>query len=455
MRAAIYTRISNDREGRELGVTRQEEDLRKLAEQRGYTVVGHYRDNDIGASTRSRKRRPDYERMLKDAAAGRFEVICSYTSARLTRRPMENEDLIRLAERHGTQYAYVRSPEWDLATARGREYARNAAARDAGYSEEIGELVSRARHQQAQQGRYGGGRRPYGFEPDGVTVRPAEARIVAEASAQVVRGASLRGLARDLRERKAPTVTGRPWSAETLKDILIRPRNAGQMVYKGVAIGQAPWAPLVPPDVFERVVAILTDSERRTGPGRAPRWLGSGIYRCYCGGALSVVIGGRTPRYRCENAHLSRTAQRVDELVEAFVIEYLTLKGQDLLVVPRPDVDVAGLRTERRAITENLEQLGADAVLGRITRAAAHKATEVGQARIAEIDSLLSAAAVDDGLSPWVNAVDPEAMWSEATLEERRALVRRLLVVTLLPAGPGPFKPETVRVEPRSATPKP
>lgn len=56
-RAAIYTRISRDADGRALGTTRQEEDCRTLAHRHGLTVVETFTDNDIGASTKSRKRR--------------------------------------------------------------------------------------------------------------------------------------------------------------------------------------------------------------------------------------------------------------------------------------------------------------------------------------------------------------------------------------------------------------
>ena len=108
--AAIYVRISEDREGRELGVERQEQDCRDLADRNGWPAVDIYPDDDISASTRSRKRRPQYELLLADARAGRFDVVVAYTSGRLTRRPRELEDLIDLAERHGTRLVYVRSP---------------------------------------------------------------------------------------------------------------------------------------------------------------------------------------------------------------------------------------------------------------------------------------------------------------------------------------------------------
>lgn len=58
-----YLRISDDREGKELGVQRQEEDIRTLAAQLGVTLVRIYCDNDISASTNTDEYCPDYEHM--------------------------------------------------------------------------------------------------------------------------------------------------------------------------------------------------------------------------------------------------------------------------------------------------------------------------------------------------------------------------------------------------------
>ena len=54
-RAAVYCRISDDREGRELGVQRQEEDCRARATREGWAVGEVFTDNDLSASTRSRR----------------------------------------------------------------------------------------------------------------------------------------------------------------------------------------------------------------------------------------------------------------------------------------------------------------------------------------------------------------------------------------------------------------
>ena len=88
-KAAIYLRISQDREMDGLAIDRQREDCEALAARLRLDVVETYVDNDIGALTRSRKsRRPEYLRMLEDARAGRFDVILAYTNSRLTRRPL-------------------------------------------------------------------------------------------------------------------------------------------------------------------------------------------------------------------------------------------------------------------------------------------------------------------------------------------------------------------------------
>ena len=58
--AAIYVRISDDREGAGLGVQRQEKDCRALCKRSGWHSIGLYVDNDLSASRDvARKLRPE------------------------------------------------------------------------------------------------------------------------------------------------------------------------------------------------------------------------------------------------------------------------------------------------------------------------------------------------------------------------------------------------------------
>lgn len=72
-RAAIYLRVSQDRENTRLGVDRHREDAEQLIRARQWTSAGVYEDNDVsGAGSR---RRPAFERLLADVEDGRVDVI--------------------------------------------------------------------------------------------------------------------------------------------------------------------------------------------------------------------------------------------------------------------------------------------------------------------------------------------------------------------------------------------
>lgn len=94
--AVIYCRISQDSTREGLGVQRQEEDCRALAAKGGLTVLEVYTDNDTGASSLSRKKRPAYDAMLAAIRAGEAEVILAYSNSRLTRHNLQLEELITL-----------------------------------------------------------------------------------------------------------------------------------------------------------------------------------------------------------------------------------------------------------------------------------------------------------------------------------------------------------------------
>ncbi|HYT25990.1 MAG TPA: recombinase family protein, partial [Actinomycetota bacterium] len=67
--AAIYVRISRDREGRQIGVRNQEPPCRELATRLGWTVGRVFIDNDLTAY--HERRRPEYEEMLAYVRDGR------------------------------------------------------------------------------------------------------------------------------------------------------------------------------------------------------------------------------------------------------------------------------------------------------------------------------------------------------------------------------------------------
>lgn len=445
-RAAAYLRISDDREGRELGVTRQHEDIDALADRRDLEIVAKYTDNDIGASTRSRKRRPEFTQMVADARAGHFEVIVAYTSGRLTRRPRESEDIIELAEQAGTEIYYVASPSFDLNTSAGRRVARILAANDAGESEDISERGARAHLQAARNGQWRGGPRPFGWEADGSAVRPAEAAEIVKASNAIIAGASLHALVKDLNARKIPTTKGFQWVAPTLRNVLMRARNAGLSSYKGEVVGKGTWDAIIPESLWRAVVMVLSDPERRNSVDTSSRWLGSGLYRCgRCDAKLRCKLAVARPGrkaghfYACPtSAHVSRHQEFLDNLIETLVLRRLNSPdAAELLRGQAPFVDLGALHTERLSVREQLDELSLLFARRVFDQRQVAVASAELQEQIGRLNDQIATASRGSALADIVGTPDVAARWKGLSVDRRRAVVRSLMTVTVQPARRG------------------
>lgn len=458
-KCAIYCRISKDREGAGLGVERQEQDCRELAAKLGLTVAGLYIDNDLSAY--SGKPRPQYLRMLADIEAGHVGAILTWHTDRLHRSPTELESYIGACERHGVPTHTAKAGLLDLATPSGRLVARQLGAVARYEVEHQIERQQAAKQQAAVAGKWGGGRRPYGYEPDGIAIRPDEAQIVAEATDAVLLGASLRSQSTKLNEAGQCTSTGSPWGAGDLRRVLLRARNAGLREHRGKVIGKAEWPPIVDEVKWRAVRAMLTDPARRTCPPPGRRWLLSGLARCYCGEPVIVtqssVPASAVPGYTCRRSkHVVRNAAVVDKYVTAVAAE--RLRQPDLLGLlkpSRPGVDVAALTAEETDLRERLDALADD--LGIDERSLARRSQKLRE-RLEQIGAELAEAGRGSALSGIVDAPDPGAAFlALEDLDRRRAVISALMSITILPArkgrpsgwrpGQSYFDPETIRIE--------
>jgi site-specific DNA recombinase len=232
--AGILVRISDDREGRSLGVQRQENDSRHLAASLGVDVVKVYVENDISASTIAGDEREEFEDFMADWAAGKFMVPLAYTTGRLTRDNLVAERIITTARRVGVSPYYVASPWCDLNTAAGRRMYRNLAVNDTGEAEDIQERVQRKKLQDAREGKTSGGRRLYGYSKvigydpikqkdicDPYQVREEEVAILDEAKRRTLAGDSQFTIMRDWKERGIKTSLGCDWTVGRFKRTML------------------------------------------------------------------------------------------------------------------------------------------------------------------------------------------------------------------------------------------
>lgn len=437
--AAIYARISSDPEGRALGVERQEQDCRDLAARLGFDVVRVFLENDTSASTRSAKARPLYAEMLAGAEAGRYGALVAYSNSRLTRRPREFEDLLALVERRGVRIVTVVSGEDDLATADGRMVARIKASVDAAEAERTAERVARAKAQAAQAGRFRGGRRPFGYEANGVTVREVEAEALRRAAGGLLAGRSLNALAREMAEAGVTTTGGTSMDAVALRRILQRPRNAGLIEVRGEVTGAAQWPAILTEDTWRAVVVLLGDPTRRTSTGSTRRWLGSGLYTCgVCGTPLKCSSSHRQRTYVCPEAkHVTRAQEPVDAYVQEAVCALLSRPDAADLLSEDGEGDLGALRAEAAALRTRLEGFGVDYADGLITGQMLRTSTDRVQERLSVIERDIAARVSRDARTDLLTARDPAQAFRDAPLDVRREVVRTLAEVTIEPGRKG------------------
>jgi site-specific DNA recombinase len=463
--AILMTRISDARNGDEIGVADQEADERALAERLAWGVGRVIVENDTSAYKRKRTRLPDgsyalrterpgFREALDLLAAGQADGLIAHDLDRAVRDPRDLEDLIDVVESRSPRIpvesvtgSLKLANDGDVTMARVLVAVANKSSRD------TGRRVARARLRQAMEGAYGGGRRPFGFEADGRTQRPDEAAEIVRAADALLAGVSLRQVTLSLRNRNIPTVTGRPWDPAAVRDMLRRPRNAGIAVYRGEEVGRGSWEAVLPEEQWRAVVALLNDPSRRTSPGNTPRWLGSGVYICgLCGNTMRVQSPGkRRPTYRCRtSAHLMRSAPRLDEFVEEVLVQRLS--QQDIAPsLARKDADTGAAETEAAAIRVRLTEAGDLWESGTLTAAEYKLRSARLRERLAQIEAQLATEMTRSPLDDVVGAEDVRTVWDGLDLGRKRAILQALAVVTVLPAprGRGPsgayFDPESVQ----------
>lgn len=458
-RAIVYVRISQDRSGEAAGVTRQREDGEALVALRGWTLVAVHQDNDVSAA--GKRTRPGFDAALADVEAGRADVLVAWSLDRLTRNRRDELRMVEVCQRREARIALVRGADIDLSTPAGRLVADVLGSVARHEIDAKSDRQERANLQAARSGRRVGGRRPFGYEQDGVTVREGEAAAIRDGYASLLAGVPLAAIARQWNDAGHRTgqnsrTTGKPslWRADSVRATLTNPRYAGQRRYLREVVGPAAWPALVEDHTFAAATALLADPGRRNAPGTGRALLtGLGL----CGVCGATVHGGRTRykdrTYRCSASvgHFVRSAEPVEEYVGAIIVARLARPdAADLLAAQDEDrPDLGALRAEGVALRARLDEVAVSFADGILTAAQLRAITERVRVRLAEVEQAQADAGRVDVLGPLVAAEDVEATWRDLDVARQRAVVATLARVRLLAPGRGTrtFRPDSVVVD--------
>lgn len=290
----VYLRISLVRDPEEVATDRQLHEIteRRMEEEHrtGVAIPTQvFRDDNISASLRKpRKGYEDMLALLRTRSAGTTRVWC-YEPSRLTRHPMELEELIDVLERARASVQTVNGGTYDLTTPEGRMAARVVGAVARQEVERKGERQTSKHAEMARRGVMHSGPRPFGFvrNPDKGTkhdglpswvVVEEEAAMVREATERVLLGESVSAVTRDFNARGLRTNVVEPeravqWTARNLRDKLLSPHVAALRIYDGVehpGDESTGWVPLVPREDWHAVGDVLADPARERRAAATP-----------------------------------------------------------------------------------------------------------------------------------------------------------------------------------------
>ncbi|MBX3309697.1 MAG: recombinase family protein [Cryobacterium sp.] len=326
-RAAIYARISKA-DKTVPKVANQILICKALAEDHGYEVAEIFEDDGIAASGKqiddsTLSNRPGALRLLEAMRSGQFDILLAVEGERLARTYPDGMEFIKASIAGGVTWHLDTDGQLDPSTPAGEETAVSIFA--SGRRE--GRVRTARQKRRYDRERAAGmplwGTRPFGYEEDRISLRPAEADLIRQAVKDYLEGTrSMLRIAQDWtaagvltdgmkRERTGRDGVVKParqaWTATTVRQVLQRDRNAGILTHNGARMPESQIQPIIEEEELEALKARV---KLGTPVGARAKSLLGGILRCECGAPMHGTVsysqrrGG--PRYEYKNYKCSQ-----------------------------------------------------------------------------------------------------------------------------------------------------
>ena len=318
--AALYARVSSERQDVDNSVAAQLRALRDYAAKNGYMVVGEYIDEAESGRVADR---PEFRKMLAEAEKPKapFKEILVWKFSRFTRKREHAVLLKSQLRRKGIRVVSITELAEDNATGRLMEGIIETI--DEYYSENLATEVLRGMREAASRGFWVGSKAPYGYNrvmvQDGAKKRPT-LKLDPDTSTVVKRifdmseaGSGMVDITRALNDDGIISPGGKLWGKTGVHKVLINEAYTGTLIWgvsskdgaDPVRVDKA-FPAIVTKTQFQRVGRQL---RRRAPKVRHPRRVGSsfllsGMVKCKtCGSALTggYSKSGQFPYYVCQS----------------------------------------------------------------------------------------------------------------------------------------------------------
>ena len=285
-KGVIYARFSSHNQ-REESIEQQVAECKAFAALSGISVVGVYSDS---AKTGRTDRRPQFQKLQREAAKGEFDYIIAYKSNRIARNILNALMFENEMEKFGIKVVYAKE-----------EFGNNAAGRFAlrtmmnvnhFFSENMAEDIKRNQADNALNCR-ANGPAPYGYKTgeDGkFAIDESTASVVREIYNRIANGEKFVEIGEDLNRRGIKTKNGNEWGKSSFFTILHNERYTGVYIFNDVRIeGGMPI--IIERGLFDKVQKMLKSKKNPQGRKRED----DGIYlltgKLFCGKCKSHMIG--------------------------------------------------------------------------------------------------------------------------------------------------------------------
>ena len=339
--AVIYARYSSHAQ-RDASIEQQIEECTAFAKRNNLFVLETYADKAVSGKT---DRRKAFQRMMKDAEKGFFQVVISYKSNRIGRNMLQTLTNEEKLSKFGVRVLYAKEEFGDNAA--GRFALRTMMIVNQFYSENMAEDIMRGLLDNAERCMVTGSL-PFGYGSDDsgrYVINDGQAAIVREIYDRFLSGWSFADMASDLNQRGIKTKQGGPWNKGSFHRMLTNERYTGVYLYRDIRKEGGI------PQIIDRDkwLAVQNKLKTKKNPVGAQRHSGDYLLtgKLFCGhcGTPMVGISGtgkggeKHYYYSCQKHRLEHTCEKknvprdfiedavcrgvVDYVLQDYVIEWM------------------------------------------------------------------------------------------------------------------------------------
>ncbi|MBR3438482.1 MAG: recombinase family protein [Clostridia bacterium] len=341
MNGVIYARYSSDNQ-REESIEGQLRECNIYAEKNGINIIENYIDR---AHTATNDNRPDFQRMIKDSAKGKFDIILVWKLDRFARNRYDSARYKHQLKKNGVKVvsateSIADGPDGILMESILEGYAEF-------YSAELSEKVIRGMTENALKCKCNGGKLTFGYMNVNhyYQIDSARAPIVLKIFEMYDSGMTIKEITNYLVSAGIKTGTGSTPNQNFVNRILLNRRYIGEYRYRDIIKPHGIPA-IVPEELFNRVQDKMKMNKKAPARHKATddyiltTKLFCGCCKCFMVGECGTSGSGEVYRYyRCVNSKRGKTCKANHKSIRKIPLENAVIKHVKSMLMDDEFVD--------------------------------------------------------------------------------------------------------------------